>query len=229
MVVPRLTTHVNSEQTKATAYCSMVRPLLENCSIVWSPNTHEYVHKLEMVQRRAARYVTNRYHNTSSVTSILDHLDWESLEARGTKHRLIMFFKIVNGHVDIPSDAYLTPASTRTRSTTHVNSEQTKATAYYSMVRPLLENCSIVWSPNTHEYVHKLEMVQRIAARYVTNRYHNTSSVTSILDHLDLESLGARGTKHRLIMFFKIVNGHVDIPSDAYLTPASTRNGPITY
>ena len=26
---------VNSEQTKATAYCSMVRPLLEYCSTVW--------------------------------------------------------------------------------------------------------------------------------------------------------------------------------------------------
>ena len=107
---------VNSEQTKATAYCSMVRPLLEYCSTVWSPYTHKYVHKLEMVQRRAARYVTNRYHNNSSVTSMLDHLDWESLEARRTKHRLIMFFKIVHGLVDIPSDAYLTPASTRTRS-----------------------------------------------------------------------------------------------------------------
>ena len=94
----------------------MVRPLLECCSTVWSPITHEYVQKLEMVQRRAARYVTNRYHDTSSVASMLDHLDWESLEARRTKHRLIIFFKIVHGLVDIPSDAYLTPASTRTRS-----------------------------------------------------------------------------------------------------------------
>ena len=103
---------VNSEQTKATAYCSMFRPLLEYCSTVWSPFTIEYAHKLEMVQRRAARHVTNRYHNTSSVTSMLDHRD----EARRTKHRLIMFFKIEYGLVDIPSDAYLTPASTRTRS-----------------------------------------------------------------------------------------------------------------
>ena len=103
---------VNSEQTKATAYCSMFRPLLEYCSTVWSPFTIEYVHKLEMVQRRAARHVTNRYHNTSSVTSMLDHRD----EARRTKHRLVMFFKIEYGLVDIPSDAYLTPASTRARS-----------------------------------------------------------------------------------------------------------------
>jgi hypothetical protein len=30
--------------------------------------------KLEQVQRRAARYVTNRYHNTSSVSTMLNHL-----------------------------------------------------------------------------------------------------------------------------------------------------------
>ena len=107
---------VNSEQTKGTAYCSMVRPLLEYCSTVWSPYTHEYIQKLEMVQRKAARYVTNRYPNASSVTSMLNHLDWESLEARWTKHQLIMFFKIVHGLVDIPLEANLKPASTRTRS-----------------------------------------------------------------------------------------------------------------
>ena len=71
---------------------------------------------IEMIQRRAARYVTNQYHNTSSVTSMLDHLEWETLESRRTKNQRIMFFKIVHDLVDIPADKYLTPASTRTRS-----------------------------------------------------------------------------------------------------------------
>ena len=69
-----------------------------------------------MVQRRAARYVTNRYHNTSSVTSMLEHLEWESLESRRVKCQLTMLFKIINDLVDIPPDHYLTEASTRTRS-----------------------------------------------------------------------------------------------------------------
>ena len=33
---------------------------------------HDNINKLEMVQRRAARYVQNNYHNTSSVTSMID-------------------------------------------------------------------------------------------------------------------------------------------------------------
>ena len=76
------------------------------------PTHPEAKQTLEMVQRRASRYVTNRYRNTSSVTSMLDHLQWEPLESRRTKHRLAMMFKILHGL----GDKYLTPASKRTRS-----------------------------------------------------------------------------------------------------------------
>ena len=84
-----------------TAYPSMVKPLLAYCSTVWSPHTQEYIHKIEMVQRIAVRYVTNRFHNISSVTSMLDHLEWETLEARPTKNQLV---KSIHGLVDIPTE-----------------------------------------------------------------------------------------------------------------------------
>ena len=90
---------VSNEETKSTAYFSMVRPILEYCSSVWSPYTKDYVHKIEMVQCRAVRYVTNRYRNTSSVTSMLEYLEWESLETLCAKHQLTMLFKIVRGLV----------------------------------------------------------------------------------------------------------------------------------
>ena len=67
------------------------------------------------VQRRSTRYCTNRYHNTSSVTDMLQNLNWETLESRRTKLQLVMIYKIMNDLVDIPSDAYLTPTTTRTR------------------------------------------------------------------------------------------------------------------
>ena len=53
------------------AYRSTVRPLLEYCSTVWSPYTQEHIQKIEILKHRAVRYVTNRYHNTISVTSKL--------------------------------------------------------------------------------------------------------------------------------------------------------------
>ena len=102
LVFLRRNLRVGNESTKTAAYFSLIRPTMEYCCTVWSPRTQEYIHRLEMVHRRAARYVTNRYHNTSSVTSMLEHLECESLKARRIKCQLTMMFKIINGLVDIP-------------------------------------------------------------------------------------------------------------------------------
>ena len=72
---------------------------------------------LEMVQWRAALYITNGYHNTSSVTDMLDHLDMESLESRRTKAQLIMMFRINNSLVDVTAQRNKLPASSQTRAT----------------------------------------------------------------------------------------------------------------
>ena len=44
--------------------------------------------------RRAARYVTSKHRNTSSVSNMLQSLNWRSLEARRKDARLCMMFKI---------------------------------------------------------------------------------------------------------------------------------------
>jgi hypothetical protein len=101
----------------APAYFSLVRPNLEYCASIWNPHHKQSIQKLEMTQRRAARYTTNIYTTTSSVNEMLQQLKWETLESRRTKIQLTMFYKIVNNLVDIPADHYLTPSKTRTRTT----------------------------------------------------------------------------------------------------------------
>ena len=51
-----------------TCYMSMVKPILEYASLVWSPSTEHNISKLEMVQRRAARFVLNDFPRYSSVS-----------------------------------------------------------------------------------------------------------------------------------------------------------------
>ena len=101
-------------QTKELAYKSLVRPLLSYSSTVWDPFMERQKRQLEMVQRRAARFVCNRYHNTSSVTQMLDHLHWETLEERRTKSRLVMMYKITHQLVAVPMTC-LVPALQITR------------------------------------------------------------------------------------------------------------------
>ena len=124
---------ISNEQTKTAAYMyfSMVRSILEYCSTVLNPHTKEYINKMEMVQRRSVRYVANRYYNTSSVTSMLDHLEWESLESPRAKNQLPMLFNIFHGIVDIPAFDYLVPASPRTRSQHSLKFHQISASSDY--------------------------------------------------------------------------------------------------
>ena len=63
--------NIHNPKVKAHAYKSLVRPLLEYSCSVWDPHTDHLTKKLEMVQRRAARFTLNKYRRTDSVTAML--------------------------------------------------------------------------------------------------------------------------------------------------------------
>ena len=108
--------HQPNSETMTNAYIAMVRSNLDYCATVWNPHQKDQVMKIEMVQRRAARYTTNRYRNTSRVKSMLDELGWDTLEHRRKNLQLTMSYKVVNNHVDIQCKEYLTPQNSKTRS-----------------------------------------------------------------------------------------------------------------
>ena len=60
-----------------------------------------------MIQRKAARFVLSDYSRYSSVTSMLNQLDWQSLERRRDDLILVMFHKIIKQYVDISCDHIL--------------------------------------------------------------------------------------------------------------------------
>ena len=59
-----------------------------HASTVLDPHTQKNIHKLDMIQRRAARYACNRWHNISSVAEMVSHLGWEPLSTRRRNMRL---------------------------------------------------------------------------------------------------------------------------------------------
>ena len=80
------------------AFTTLVRPHLEYPSIVWDPYYKQDIQSLEKIQRKVhvARFVTGDYSYQHSVTTMLDHLNWPSLEHRRKNKRLTTFYKICN-------------------------------------------------------------------------------------------------------------------------------------
>ena len=68
-----------NQSEKELAYKTLVRQV-EYASTVWSPFTMQNIQKIEMVQRRAARWVSNSYSYHDRVSAMLSNLGWRSLE-----------------------------------------------------------------------------------------------------------------------------------------------------
>jgi hypothetical protein len=68
-------------------------------------------------RRSLARFVTRNYHDRhpGSVTQMVQQLQWEPLQVRRVKIRLVLLYKIQHGLVAIPAETYLVAGDTRTR------------------------------------------------------------------------------------------------------------------
>ena len=89
-----------------------VRPILDYASSSWDPHTQDQIWKLEMVQRRAARFTLGDYHPRHSVTQMLHSLKWQSLYERRAQLKVIMLYRILHGLIAIPPEPpYIYPAT----------------------------------------------------------------------------------------------------------------------
>ena len=71
--------------------------------------------RIEQIQHRSARYVTNTYDRRASVTALLSKLEWLSLQERCRQSRLTMLFRIRFDLVDIKWKHHLTESTSSTR------------------------------------------------------------------------------------------------------------------
>jgi hypothetical protein len=111
-----------TKPVKAAAYTTMARPTLEYASTVWDPHSSAETHKLEQVQRRAARFVHNNY--------MVQNLGWQPLQQRRYNNRLI-----IHELVDVQTDVIRTGDS-RTRGSNRL----------YHGIYTMLKLCTRPWS-----------------------------------------------------------------------------------
>ena len=104
-----------SKPIKETAYKSLVRPQVEYSSTLWDPRIQKLKHKLEMVQRRSARWVYNQYRygpkhpHAIQPSAMISELGWVTLETRRRWARLALMYKMVNNLVNMSYRTLLVP------------------------------------------------------------------------------------------------------------------------
>ena len=90
---------------------------MEYACAVWDPSHGSgLVNDVEMVQRRAARFVLSKYGRNESVTDMLSELEWQTLESRRMVARLSLFYKMYNHLIPLDvSETVLPPSHTGPR------------------------------------------------------------------------------------------------------------------
>ena len=104
---------IGNKKAKETAYKTLVRPILEYAAPVWDPHEKEEIQQIEKIQHRAARWVSHKFRQSSSVDIMIQDLKWPSLEQRRRKARLETFFKYHTGDITINSKYKPKPSSRR--------------------------------------------------------------------------------------------------------------------
>ena len=80
------------KKTKELCYRTLMKPLMEYATVIWDPFTEANIRKLEMVRGRSARMVCSDYRRTSSVSSMLQQLQWPTLQERRAQAKVTMIF-----------------------------------------------------------------------------------------------------------------------------------------
>jgi len=109
----RRNVRIASTRLKSQLYTTVVRSNLEYASTVWSPHEAKLTNSLEATQRRAARWVLQRYDRRASVSQMLTELGWLTLAQRRLHSRLVMLYRISHGLACVPHSFLSHPPNTR--------------------------------------------------------------------------------------------------------------------
>ena len=90
-------------------------------------------------------------------------------------------------------------------------------------MRPNLEYATAVGDLYRQEQIDSIEAVLRHAARFIKKDYNRTSSVTEMLQSLDLNLLEDRRKAHGLNLFYLAVNNSIALPIPNYFLPSKQR------
>lgn len=104
----RFAKHFKDVYCLKTMYCSLVRPILEYASVVWSPYYQNGIQRIEKIQRKFIRYALRHLpwadsHNLPSYESRCKLIHLDLLSVRRDVAKACFVSDLLTSHIDCPS------------------------------------------------------------------------------------------------------------------------------
>lgn len=100
-------------ETKLLAYNTFIRSVLEYGNTIWFPYTQQLINKLEGVQRKAIRFIFNKYRTSDSPSQLLNQACILTLQKRARLARLKLLFQLVHNSLNIDTSLYISVDESR--------------------------------------------------------------------------------------------------------------------
>ena len=132
-------------QSQGCCLCNLCAAHCRICLVCVDPRGRNMsqVNKLEAMQHRAARFATGDWRRRSSVTAMLQEFQWQSLQERRTRSKIIIFHRIINGQMAVPHSHLSTPSPYATRNTTAGKFRQLEARHHYAST--FFPSTTVLW------------------------------------------------------------------------------------
>lgn len=100
-------------ETKLLAYNTFIRSILEYGNVVWFPSEKVHINKLEAIQRKAVRFIFNKYKTTDSPSELLKNAGLLTLQNRAKLARLKFMFQLIHNQIKINTTNLISVVQTR--------------------------------------------------------------------------------------------------------------------